>query len=96
MKRTHSRRFCSPRRLATLANMRAAKERKRQERIAAGWTPETRLERWYPLEIGIRDKRSGECEFVDLRSVRQAIRLVSVMLREWKPDPKLSRRKPNR
>lgn len=74
-------------RLQHLANMRAAKERKRQARIAAGWTPEPRMERWYPLEIGIRDKRTGEVAFTDLRSVRQALRLVGLMLREWQPTP---------
>ena len=49
---------------------------------------EPKFARWYPLEIGFRDKRSGECEFTDLRSVRQALRIVSLMLREWRPTPR--------
>lgn len=86
-KRVRYRRVCSPRRLALLARMRAAKELKRRERVAEGFGPEPKMQREYPLEIGFRDKRSGEVAWTELRSVRQAMRLVSVMLREWQPTP---------
>lgn len=91
-KRVRFRRVCSPRRLAVLARMRAAKERKRRERVAAGFGPEPKMQRVFPLEIGFRDKRSGEVAWTDLRSVRQAMRLASRMLKEWRPTPKEFRR----
>ena len=87
-KRTHSSRVCSARRLKTLAAMRAAKERKRLARIAAGWTPEPRRGRqWYPLEIGFRDRTSGEVDWVVLKSARQARRLAARMIQEWTATP---------
>lgn len=74
--------------MATLAKMRAAKERKRIARIAAGWTPEPRPGRKdYPLEIGFRDTRSGEVEWCVLKSARQARRLAARLLQEWEPTP---------
>ena len=69
--------------------MRAAKERKRLARIAAGWTPEPphrRRERW--LEVSFRDARSGECTgFVRVKSGREAARLAARFLRDWQPTP---------
>lgn len=77
-------------RLAHLAAMRAAKERKRLARIAAGWTPEPphrRRERW--LEVSFRDARSGECTgFVRVKSGREAARLAARFLRDWQPTPR--------
>lgn len=69
-----------------MAAMRAAKERKRQERIAAGLLEEEpKMVRWYPLQFGVKDKRSGvEC-WLDLKSVRDAARRVSVLLRFYEP-----------
>lgn len=67
--------------------MRAAKERKRQERMAAGWEPEPRhgrAPRW--LEIAFRDSRSGEetgWQFVG--SARETARMASRLLNEWTP-----------
>lgn len=61
--------------------MRAAKARKRRERIAAGWTPEPRMVRAYPLELGVRNKSTGETAWVDLRSVRDAARRLRVVLK---------------
>ena len=76
-------------RLRHLANMRAAKERKRQERIAAGWTPEprhTRADRW--LEVSFRDARTGETTgFQPLRSAREAARWSLRLLKQWQPTP---------
>jgi uncharacterized protein (DUF2344 family) len=83
----HSRRVCSARRLATLAKMREAKARLRIERIEAGWNPEPRMSRAYPIEIGFRDRRSGETAWVPLKSARQAKRLARRMLQEWEPTP---------
>jgi hypothetical protein len=69
------------RQLKKLANMRAAKERKRQERIAAGWTPEPRYVRHYRFEIGFRNKGTGETCFVDLKSARQAHTIAGLVLK---------------
>lgn len=70
--------------------MRAAKARKRRERIAAGWTPEPphgRSERW--LEVEFRDRRSGErTGWVEVKSARQAERMVRTLLRDWFPRQK--------
>ena len=85
--RVHSRRVCSARRLATLDKMREDKARRRQERIAAGWTPEPRFRKDYPLEIGFRDTRSGEVAWCSLKSARQAKRLARRMLQEWVETP---------
>lgn len=66
--------------LKKLANMRAAKARKRE------FTPperEPKLVRYYPLEIGVRDKRTGDTAFVDLRSVRDAAKRLSVVLKNY-------------
>lgn len=69
------------RQLLKLANMRAAKERKRQERIADGWTPEPKYVRAYCFEIGIRNKATGETCFVDLKSARQAHKIAGLILK---------------
>jgi hypothetical protein len=68
-----------------MAAMRAAKERKRQERIAAGGTPEPRMERWYPMELGLRDKATGETAWVDFRSLRDALCRLAVVRRFYVP-----------
>lgn len=56
--------------LRRLAQMRAAKERKRLERGPE--EPEPKLVRWYPFEFAVRDKRTGEVAWHDLVSVRHA------------------------
>jgi len=65
--------------LQRLAVMRSAKARKRAERVAAGWEPEPKMERYYPLEIGVRDKRNGEVAWIDFRSVRDAVRRLGIV-----------------
>lgn len=85
LNRTHRRRVCSARRLATLAKMRAARERIRQERVAAGWIQEPRMERWYPLELGLRDKETGEVAWVDFKGLRDALRRLAVVRRYYVP-----------
>lgn len=67
--------------LRKMANWRAAKERKRQERIAAGWAPEPKLVRWHRFEFGVRDKLTGETHFADLKSVRHAARALGLILK---------------
>lgn len=56
--------------------MRAAKERKR---LANPAEREPKLVRWFPLELGLRDKRSGEVAWVDFRSVRDAAKRLAVV-----------------
>lgn len=64
-----------------LSNMRAAKERKHQAAIAAGWTPEPKMIRYYPLEFGVRNKSTGEMAWTDLKSVRDASKRLGMILR---------------
>lgn len=72
------------RRAQRLAVMRAAKARIRQERMAAGLLErEPRMVRWFPLELGVRDKVSGETAWVDLRSVRDAAKRLAVILKYY-------------
>ena len=67
--------------LRKCAAMRAAKERNRQERIAEGWEPEPKFERYYRFEFGVRDKLTGETHFVDLKSVRHAAKALGLILK---------------
>ncbi len=68
--------------LRTMANWRAAKERKRQERITAGLIErEPTFGRYYPLEFGVRVKATGETHFVDLRSIRHASKALSLIVK---------------
>lgn len=62
--------------LLKLANMRAAKERKR---LANPPEHEPKFERWFPLELGLRDKTSGEVAWLDFKSIRDAARRLSVV-----------------
>lgn len=64
------------RRLRQLSQMRSAKERKR---LANPVEYEPRMVRWFPLELGVRDKRTGQTAWVDFRSVRDATRRLAVM-----------------
>lgn len=66
--------------LIKLANMRAAKERKRIERGNAGlleWEP--KFLPYYPLELGIKDKQTGEIAWIDFKSVRDAAKRLSII-----------------
>jgi len=72
--------------LRKLANMRAAKARIRQERIDAGLLErEPKMERYFPLELGVRDKGTGDVAWTDLRSLRDAARRLSVVLKFYLP-----------
>lgn len=67
--------------LRKMAAMRAAKARKRS---ANQVEREPRMERWYPLELGLRDRRTGETAWVPFRSIRDAIRRLSVARNEYR------------
>ncbi len=72
--------------LRKMANMRAAKERLRQQRAAAGLLErEPKFERWFPLQLGLRDKTSREVAWTDLRSIRDAAKRIAVVLRFYVP-----------
>ena len=74
--------------LQKMANMRAAKQRLRLERgVAALLEREPKMERWFPLELGVRDKITGETAWTDLRSVRDGARRLAVVLRHYLPAP---------
>lgn len=62
--------------LKKMANMRAAKERKR---LANPQDHEPKFERWFPLELGLRDKVTGEVAWLDFKSIRDAARRLSVV-----------------
>jgi hypothetical protein len=74
-------------RLRQLAQMRAAKARRRRERLAAGWTPEPKMERYFPFELGVRVKATGETAWADLRSVRHADTALGLLLKFFVPSP---------
>ena len=68
------------RQLKKMANMRAAKARLRQQRAAAGLLErEPKWERYYPLELGLRNKHTGEVAWTDFKSVRDASRRLAVV-----------------
>ena len=68
--------------LRKLAAARAAKARKRATNPPEH---EPKMERWFPLEIGVRDKRTGETAWTDLRSIRDAATRLSVILKHYLP-----------
>jgi hypothetical protein len=55
--------------LRRMAAMRAAKDRKR---LANPVEREPRMQPFHPLELGLRDTRSGEVAWVPFRSVRDS------------------------
>ena len=62
-----------------MAAMRAAKERKRLARGPRDEEPQ--MQRFYPLEFGVRDTRTGEVAWHPLRSVRHAARALGLILK---------------
>jgi hypothetical protein len=65
-----------------LANMRAAKARKRTSLIASGWTPEPKMERWHPLELGVRETgKPDTAAWVPLKSIRDTARRIGIVLK---------------
>jgi hypothetical protein len=53
-----------------------ARERKR---IANPIEREPKFIRYYPLQFGVRDKRTGETAWIDFKSVRDVARRLSVI-----------------
>ena len=43
--------------------------------------PEPRMERWFPFEFGVRDKRTGQEAWHDLKSVRHAAKALGLILK---------------
>lgn len=68
--------------LQKMANMRAAKERKR---LTNPIQDEPKFIRWFPLEFGVRDRITGETAWIELRSVRDAARRLAVLLKFYQP-----------
>jgi len=70
------------RKCARLAQMRAAKARKRQAAIDAGLLErEPKMERFYPLAFGVRRKSNGETHWHDLVSARHAAKALGLILK---------------
>jgi hypothetical protein len=69
--------------LRKMAAWRAAKERKRLARGPVEEEP--RMERYYPYEIGIRVKTTGEYAWTALKSARFAQRLATAILQHYHP-----------
>jgi hypothetical protein len=63
-----------------MANMRAAKARKR---LANPIERAPIMRRYYPLELGVRDRRTGDTAWVKLKSVRDAAKRLSIILRYY-------------
>ena len=68
--------------LNKLANMRAAKERKRLENDTER---EPRMERTTFLSWAVRDDLTGHVEWLPLKSARDVVRRVAVLLRHYQP-----------
>lgn len=60
--------------------MRAGKERKR---LANATEREPEYVRYYPLQIGIRNKLTGETAWTDFKSVRDAAKRLSVIQKHY-------------
>ncbi|MEY4386000.1 MAG: hypothetical protein RLY20_1283 [Verrucomicrobiota bacterium] len=69
-------------RLRQLAQMRAAKERKRLENPPQH---EPKMQRTTCLQIGFRDEISGAECWLPLKSARDAYRRISVLLANYSP-----------
>jgi len=69
-------------RYAHYAKMRAAKERKRLENDTER---EPRMERTTCLSWAVRDDLTGHVEWLPLKSVRDVVRRVAVLLRHYQP-----------
>lgn len=70
--------------LRKMANMRAAKERKR---LARGLREEEpKMVKWHRFEFGVRDKVTGRAGYgeawTDLVSIRDVVRRLRVILKE--------------
>lgn len=64
---------------------RMARARWDKERLKPRPEPELKLERGYPLEVGFRDKATGETTWTDFKGVRDVMRRASVVQRLYQP-----------
>lgn len=74
--------------LRKMAAMRSAKERKRQEAIAAGWTPEPKRGPvvLYPnISWAMRDDLSGEVVWMEFKSVRDMAKRAGMVAKHYTP-----------
>lgn len=75
--------------LSKLANMRAAKARKREERIAAGLIdepePKMLVVRHPHISWAMRDDLSGEVVWMEFKSVRDLARRAGMVARYYQP-----------
>lgn len=70
--------------LGKMQKMREAKARRRIERGAAlPQSPECEREKFFPLQLGVRDKRTGEEAWTDFVSLRDALRRLTVIQRYY-------------
>jgi hypothetical protein len=81
LRRRNRRQDKRQRQLEKLLRWRQRKAEIRQARIAAGWRPEPKPVRWHRFEVGVRDKLTGQTEFVDLKSVRHAAKALGFILK---------------
>jgi hypothetical protein len=81
LRRRNRRQDKRQRQLEKLLHWRQRKAEIRQARIAAGWRPESKPVRWHRFEFGVRDKLTGQMEFVDLKSVRHASKALGFILK---------------
>lgn len=51
------------------------------KRLANLTLREPKLVRFYPIELGVRDKLTGDTAFVDLKSVRDAAKRLGIVLK---------------
>jgi hypothetical protein len=79
--------------LRKMATFRAAKARKRQGRIDAGWRPEPprgKIIRHPFLSWAMRDDLSGEVVWMEFKSVRDTAKRAGMVARFYQPRPKTS------
>ena len=65
-----------------MARWRTAKEHKR---LSNPVEREPKFEKYYPLEFGILNKRTGEIFWLGLKSVRDVAKRVGIVLKYYKP-----------
>ena len=65
--------------LKKMANLRAAKDRKRLENPPPEPAPRSVL--WHRFEFGVRDKQTGETAWHDLVSARHASKALGLILK---------------
>ena len=54
-------------------------EARERKRLANPVQREPRLIRYHPLQIGVRDKVTGDTAWIDFKSLRDAVRRLSVV-----------------